>query len=182
MILEIVRYPNKILREKCADVVEFNDELKKLAEDMKETMAHTHAGIGLAANQVGHSIRMFLCELGEGPKAAIVTFVNALVEPAEANTQIVRSKEGCLSLPGVVGNLNCRYNSVVVEAFDVSGHPFQMNLSGRDAVVVQHEFDHTIGLTIFDRMPRVSRMLEAKRYEKRRREEKRQTALRTSRR
>lgn len=170
MSLDIVLWPNPILKKVCEPVVEFDASLEKLAAAMKETMLERR-GAGLAANQVGHSIRLFVAELGEGEKTYIQTFVNPVIEPDDG-APLVDSKEGCLSIPGLVARLKCRHQGVSVEAFDVSGRPFHMLLKNRDAVVVAHEQDHLEGRTLFDRMPRVSRMLETKRYAKRQRAQK----------
>ena len=144
--LRIVCYPDRVLKQSCAPVTEFNGDLGSLVEQMLELM-HEGRGIGLAGPQVGVLSRLFVCNVTGEPDDNLV-FVNPrfleLTGAAEAD-------EGCLSLPGV-GVTMRRAEQAIIEAQNVHGEPFQMTGQDLLARVWQHESDHLDGRLIVDHM------------------------------
>jgi len=144
----------KILRTVCAGVKKFDSGLKRLVQGMKEAMFGAD-GLGIAAPQVGVDARVFLVVLGYKSKnSKVVAMVNPeIVEFSEEKTM---HEEGCLSLPGVYGNVE-RAKSVKVRFMDVEGLRMEMNLEGLDARVVQHEMDHLNGVLFVDKVIEVKK-------------------------
>jgi peptide deformylase len=142
--LGIITAENPILRQKAKKIHHFDPSLQKLAEDMFETM-HAARGVGLAAPQIAKSIRIFVAEY-EDNKVAMV------------NPEIVKSEgellgtEGCLSIPGYVGENIRRAEKVVVKGLDVRGKPIKVKAEGWFARVLQHEIDHLDGILFLDRL------------------------------
>ncbi|MDQ2906529.1 MAG: peptide deformylase [Ktedonobacteraceae bacterium] len=145
-ILKIITSENPILRQKAKKVHRFDASLKKLVNDMFETM-HVAHGVGLAAPQLALSIRLFVAEFDED-KVAIF------------NPEIVKTEgellgtEGCLSIPGYVGDNIRRAEKVVVKGLNVNGKPIKITGEGWFARVLQHEIDHLDGVLFLDRLDR----------------------------
>ena len=147
--MEIVHYPHPALRFKSVDVQRIDGALRKTIRKMFDLMYDAN-GIGLAANQVGLPFRFFLVNLAaraDQPDEELV-FINPKIRKRKGS---VSGEEGCLSLPGLFGDVT-RFEEVVIEAFDLSGQPFEMELSELPARVVQHEADHLDGVIFPDRM------------------------------
>jgi peptide deformylase len=154
MPLKIYYYGHPILRKRCAPVKEITDEIRKLAQDMIDTMDENN-GIGLAAPQVGHSIRMFVLrnyifhEEGHWTLSEPQVYINPkLINPSE---QFVSDTEGCLSLPGLRLQVD-RPDKITVEAMDLDGNRFTEELEGYNARVRMHENDHINGVLFIDRV------------------------------
>lgn len=147
--LKIVEYPDPILRAKNKRIDAFDESLKKLVEEMFDVMYKTD-GIGLSAPQIGINVQLMVFNpvgvRGEGEE---IVLVNPSV--SRYSKKIVPFDEGCLSFPGITANLQ-RPESVKIDARDVTGARFTVNLSGLPARVFQHEFDHLQGILFFDRM------------------------------
>lgn len=145
-IHKVITAENPILRRKAKKVHRFDPSIAKLAEDMFETM-HAARGVGLAAPQIAQSIRIFVAEF-EDRKVAMV------------NPEIVKAKgevlgtEGCLSIPGYIGENIRRAEKVVVKGQDVHGKNIKVNAEGWFARVLQHEIDHLDGILFLDRLDR----------------------------
>lgn len=133
---------------------EINADLRRTVQEMFELMYEAN-GVGLAANQVALPLRLFVMNPLADPEQPDQEFVFI-------NPEIVRRKgseegeEGCLSLPGLYGPV-CRAEQIVVEAFDLKGQGFQMELSELPGRVVQHEYDHIDGVLFIDRMTEAAR-------------------------
>lgn len=141
MIRPIVKYGDPILTQKAEPVIEFNEELKQLIEDMYETM-YNAPGVGLAAPQIGISKRIFIMDCSsEKEKPKRVTFINPKIVSTEGSQT---GDEGCLSFPGIYFEVT-RPQHVVVEAQDVDGQKFTLNVSNLEARCVCHENDHLDG-------------------------------------
>lgn len=144
MILQIKKYPDPILRKKCQEVSEITDKVRKLIDDMIETM-YRHQGVGLAAPQVGVEKRIIVVDVGKGLKILI-------------NPKIIHSsgksigKEGCLSLPGLYLKIK-RAKEIVVEGLDKNGQTIKLKVRGFLARAIQHEIDHLNGILIINRLP-----------------------------
>lgn len=143
-IRKIITSENPILRQKAKKVHRFDPSLQKLVDDMFETM-HVSNGVGLAAPQIAQSIRVFVAEY-EGQKVALF---NPEIIKAEGEE---RGPEGCLSIPGYVGENICRATKVVVKGLDVRGKPIRVNAEGWFARILQHEIDHLDGILFLDRL------------------------------
>ncbi|XP_043704406.1 peptide deformylase 1B, chloroplastic/mitochondrial [Telopea speciosissima] len=147
--LKIVEYPDPILRARNKRIGTFDENLKKLVDEMFDVMYKTD-GIGLSAPQVGLNIRLMVFnpvgECGEGEE---IVLINPRVY--KYSKKMVLFNEGCLSFPGIYADVK-RPESVKVDARDITGARFSVNLSGLPARVFQHEFDHLEGTLFFDRM------------------------------
>ncbi len=154
MLLKIYYYGHPILRKRCEPVKEITDEIRKLARDMIETM-DKYDGIGLAAPQVGHPIRMFVLrnylftEEGHWTLSEPKVYINPkLTNPSE---DLVSDTEGCLSLPGLRLHVD-RPDKIVIEALDLEGKTFTESLEGYNARIRMHENDHINGVLFIDRV------------------------------
>lgn len=144
-MLEIVHYPDPILRRKAATVTAFDGTLRRLAADMHTTMAAAK-GVGLAAPQVGISLRLLVLN-PSGKSEDALTLVNPVLTLDRA-TEL--GDEGCLSFPGVWAEVS-RAVGIHVEAQDLTGAPLRLELRDYVARIVQHEFDHLEGILFVDR-------------------------------
>ena len=118
--LPIVIYPNPVLAVKCDPVTVFDDKLAQLAADMAETM-YAAPGVGLAAPQVGHPIRLITIDVSE-EKDQLLTLVNPVI--TSKSEEEVEYEEGCLSLPGIWDKV-VRPSEVTVRAQDLKGNFFE---------------------------------------------------------
>ncbi len=144
-IRKVLTEGDPALRKKARAVEKFDQRLKTLAEDMLETMRE-YNGIGLAAPQVGILRRIFVMNLG-GEEDEDTVVVNPIIIEAEGSCI---GEEGCLSLPGLVGNVE-RPERIVLEAQDLEGNTFVREYEGLAAVCVCHETDHLDGILYRDR-------------------------------
>lgn len=141
---KIITAENPILRQKAKKVHRFDQSLQKLVDDMFETMHEAH-GVGLAAPQIALSIRLFVAEY-EDHKVAVFNPEIVKAEGEEIGT------EGCLSIPGYVGENIRRAAKVLVKGQDVRGKPIRIPAEGWFARVLQHEIDHLDGVLFLDRL------------------------------
>ncbi len=157
-VREIKRMGHPVLRQVARPLTpqqRSSDALRQLVDDMVDTL-HAAGGIGLAAPQVGESLRLAIIEIpgggsryGEIPAMPLTVFVNPEVEildPAAAGYW-----EGCLSVPGLRGFVQ-RPQHIRVRAVDLQGQPLELELQGFLATVFQHEFDHLDGVLYVDRL------------------------------
>jgi peptide deformylase len=148
-----MRYdPDPILREKAKRIKTFDANLKKLVADMFETM-HENVGVGLAAPQIGQSIRLLVAELEPDPKEGERGFKVALCNPeiVKASEEMEDGPEGCLSIPGWVGEVP-RHTSITVKAQTPEGKEVRIKADHYFARVLQHEIDHLNGVLFTDRV------------------------------
>ncbi|MCL5795063.1 MAG: peptide deformylase [Patescibacteria group bacterium] len=157
--MKIIIEPNPILHKKCRKVARFDNELKKFAKAMAKTLDE-NAGIGLAAPQVGKSIRLVV--IGHKPEklaeiqkkddnqAAIAQMILANPKITKFSTETNITEEGCLSLPKIEIKIK-RANKVSVLAYDLEGNRLKIRAKGLLARVLQHEIDHLDGILITDR-------------------------------
>ncbi len=154
-VMKIVSLPDPVLRRKAHKVLEFNKDLDILVKDMIDTMRNA-PGVGLAAPQVGVSQRLIVIEYGddddeEAPKKLYVV-VNP--EVVTASEQIVNGVEACLSVPGLVGEVE-RYYGITVKGLNRKGKPVKIKAQGWLARIFQHEMDHLDGIVYTDRATEV---------------------------
>ncbi|HKK07606.1 MAG TPA: peptide deformylase [Gemmatimonadota bacterium] len=164
-VLGIRLLGDPVLREESEPVDSFDEELRALVRDMRETMYEAD-GIGLAAPQVGVPLRVFVFDVREGEGAAGV-LVNPVIEARSGTT---RSEEGCLSIPGI-SEIVERAESVVVTGRDADGEPVRIEADGRLAVCLQHETDHLDGVLFLDHLSPLKRRLALSRWSKREQED-----------
>ena len=155
--LEVLRYPNSILRKKCALIETIDGEVVQLARDMLETM-YEDKGIGLAAPQVGITRQLIVLDIGGGPLALI----NPKIIEAEG-TDIM--EEGCLCLPGINVDVE-RSARVRVTGLNPKGEEVDIDAEELLARALQHEIDHLSGTLIIDKVSKLKRDLLLKKYKK----------------
>lgn len=141
-ILEIVKDPAEILRKKAKSVTKVNAQVKKLLDDMVDTM-RAAPGVGLAGPQVGVSKRIIVVEFEED----VFQLLNPEIVKSEGWVQGV---EGCLSIPGMVGDVY-RFERVQVVAHDRNGSKVWIDAEGWLARILQHEIDHLDGIMYTDK-------------------------------
>ena len=144
MILEITKLGEDILRQKAQPVAEVNDEIRKLADDMIETMIEAN-GVGLAGPQVGKSLRIFVAMADDEVKRV---FINPQI--IKTSEEVGDYEEGCLSIPQVYETIT-RPVQVTVQALNEKGRPFTLEADGLLARIIQHEYDHLDGILYIDR-------------------------------
>ncbi len=159
-ILEILKFPDPRLRNHAKPVKEVDDAIRRLADDMLETM-YQAPGIGLAATQVGVAKQLIVVDISEEKNQPLV-LINPEVVEAEGEEE---REEGCLSVPGFYEKVK-RAGRVRVRALDRDGQPLDLDLDGLLAVCVQHEIDHLHGKLFVDYLSRLKRERIRKKLEK----------------
>jgi peptide deformylase len=149
-IREIVTLPDPILRRRARPVADFGPAFQELVDDMIETM-RLAPGVGLAAPQVGVPLQVFVAEWGddedeEAPKKTYV-FANPEIKRSSRDTEM--GVEGCLSIPGLVGEVE-RSLSVTIQGQNRRGQPLRVKANGWLARIFQHENDHLNGVLFID--------------------------------
>jgi len=161
-ILNILEFPDSRLRTVAKAVEHFDEQLKKLARDMTETMYTAH-GIGLAATQVNVHKRLLVLDVSENQDQPRVYINPQLIsQSGEQNCE-----EGCLSVPGIYAGVT-RAENIVVRAQDVDGNFFEEQHEGLQAVCIQHEMDHLLGKLFVDYLSPLKRNIIRKKLEKQR--------------
>lgn len=172
MIREILIWPDPILKKIATPVARVDDSVRRLLDDMAETM-YAADGVGLAAPQIGESLRCIVIDTSprqEGQK--LIHLVNPEIVKAEGSCT---ASEGCLSLPGEAEEVE-RAAKVWVRALDRSGKPFELECEGLLAVAAQHEIDHLNGILFVDHLSSLKRELIRRRMKKLKAERDTETA------
>jgi peptide deformylase len=149
---EIVTLGHPVLREKARKVVKFDDELKRLVDDMFETL-RAAPGVGLAAPQINVRERVIVVELPADEEENEPARHYAVINPeiVKESSEVEEGSEGCLSIPGFVGEVD-RHTMVVVRGQDVHGKQIRVRVYDYLARVFQHEIDHLNGVLFIDRV------------------------------
>ena len=160
MVLPIIGYGSKVLKTKAKEIPADYPELNKLISDMYETM-YDASGVGLAAPQIGKSIRLFLIDTspfdtdefeqnsGFEVKSVKKTFINpVMINESGENTSF---EEGCLSIPNIREHIN-RKSDITIRYQDENFNDHQETFSGILARVIQHEYDHLEGTLFTDKI------------------------------
>jgi len=158
--LEILEFPDPRLRTKAMPVAEVDDRIRKLCDDMLETM-YDAKGIGLAATQVNVHERVVVMDLSE-ERDSPQFFINPEIEPYG---ELVDGEEGCLSVPGYYDAVQ-RPERVRIKALGRDGLPFEIDAEGLLAICIQHECDHLAGKLFVDYLSPLKRTRVRKRLEK----------------
>jgi peptide deformylase len=143
-----------VLRQRAEPVAEVDAEVRRLVEDLFDTM-YASKGVGLAANQVGIARRVAVVDVGEESPEPIV-LINPVIVARGDTTDV--SEEGCLSIPEIFGDVE-RPTAVVIEALDREGTPYRLEATGYQARAIQHEIDHLDGVLFLDHLSAVKRGL-----------------------
>lgn len=166
MSLPIVIYGNPILRKKAEEVTDVNDDIRALAKEMFVTM-HEERGVGLAAEQVGRTERMFVIHIPpdsdidedgrrENPDVEMpLVFINPKITGHTDEVQV--GPEGCLSFPDIFANVE-RWYEIDAEYTDLDGQRQTVHATGLLARAIQHELDHLDGILLVDRMSHVKKV------------------------
>lgn len=140
-VMEIKKAGDKVLKEIAAPVVKIDRKIKQLLDNMAETM-YAADGVGLAAPQVGVSLRLVVIDVGEG----IIELINPEIIDCEGSET---GTEGCLSVPGMYGEVE-RHTAVTVKSLNRAGKIVQITGSGLLARALQHEIDHLNGILFIE--------------------------------
>ncbi len=166
MSLPICTYGNPVLRQKAVEVMNVNEDIRALAKEMFETM-YLEKGVGLAAEQVGRTERMFVIDIpaegdagedGERDNPTVempLVFINPKITGHTDDVQV--GPEGCLSFPEIFANVE-RWYEVDAEYIDLDGNPQTIHAKGLLARAIQHELDHLDGILLVDRMSHVKKV------------------------
>jgi len=160
--LTILEFPDPRLTTVASDVEVFDEALKRLVQDMTETM-YSAKGIGLAATQVNVHKRLLVLDVSENQDQPRV-YINPHILNSEGEQD---HEEGCLSVPGIYANVS-RAETITVKAQNLDGVSFEERLEGLHAVCVQHEMDHLIGRLFVDYLSPLKRNMVKKKLEKQR--------------
>ena len=150
-IMEIVTLPQAILRQKAHKVIDFGPGFQALVDDMVETMRQA-PGVGLAAPQVDESTRLIVIEYGDDENEETPPRLYVMTNPEITRTseEIELGNEGCLSIPGIQGEVE-RFYAVTVKGLNRQGKPMTVKAKGWLARIFQHEIDHLDGVLFVDR-------------------------------
>jgi peptide deformylase len=161
-LLEIKKYPDKILKKKAAAVENIDAQTQQLIDDMIETMKYAH-GVGLAANQVGISQQLCVIDVSEREeKVPLIVLLNPVIVE---KTGMIEAEEGCLSVPGYMTTIK-RPEKVFIRGVNREGKDMEIEAGGLLARALQHEIDHLEGLLLIDRMSPIRREFFKRRYKK----------------
>lgn len=162
-VLKICKYPDEVLLKKAEEVKDIDGNIKRLVDDMVETM-YKAPGIGLAANQVGVLKRIFVCDISSKEKSfPLIVVINPELSYSD---EMVESEEGCLSIPGCSIAIR-RAREILLKGYNLDGKPIEIQADGLLSRAIQHEYDHLNGVVLFDKISSFKREFHKKRYLKR---------------
>ena len=159
-LLTILHYPDPRLRQVAKPVATVDEEIRRLVDDMAETM-YAAPGIGLAAVQVNVALRVVVIDLSE-TRSALQVLINPEITEHDGKQVF---EEGCLSVPGIFGEVE-RAQHIRVRALNRDGKPFEMETQGLLATCIQHEIDHLDGKVFVDYLSRLKQSRIRKKIEK----------------
>ena len=162
-MLEITKLGHPVLRAKAEPIAQIDEPLRRLADDMLETM-YAHEGCGLAGNQVGVARRIIVIDTREAKKRPSILRIGGKSRPVHKHMPMVlinpvlkpgpgreSGSEACLSIPGVSGDVE-RPPMVRLKALDLDGQPVEFEAEGLLSRALQHEVDHLDGILFIDRL------------------------------
>ena len=163
-ILNIIKYPNKILKQVAKPIDTITEEIKLLGNNMLETM-YANKGIGLAGNQIGVLLRIIVIDLQEDEDEAYnpIIFINP--EIISSSDELAERDEGCLSLPKI-SSLVKRPAKIKISYLDINGEKKELEADNLLATCLQHEIDHLNGILFTDRISKLKRDIVLKKYKK----------------
>ena len=160
-VLRLHLLGSPLLRQKASPVATVDDAVRRLVDDLFETM-RAAKGVGLAANQVGVARRVAVVDVGESDPPPLV-LINPRIVSRSPETET--AEEGCLSIPEIFGDVT-RPLRVVVEALDQEGKRSRIEAHGYKARAIQHEIDHLDGILFLDHLSAVKRSLLLSKWKK----------------
>lgn len=150
--LPVLKYPHQILRTMSESVLKVDDGIRRIVNDMIETMYALPSCVGVAAPQVGYPLRIFVIDVSRkiGPKKnhELLAMINPVLIYAEGEKM---TKEGCLSIPDFLGNVK-RARNVIVRGLNPEGNEVEVLSQGLEAIAIQHEVDHLNGVLFIHRV------------------------------
>lgn len=169
-VLQVYEYPHPVLKKKAVKVEKVDDETRKFLDDMLETMYHA-LGVGLAAPQVGVSLRIVVIDIShdEEDRMEPLYLINPEIIWKSEEKNIC--EEGCLSVPDQKAEVE-RFAAVKIKYVDYHGQEKELLAEDFLAIAVQHELDHLDGILYIDRISRLKRQMLLKKLQKLREEEK----------
>lgn len=159
-LLQILHYPDPRLRNVAAPVTDVDDDIRRLIDDMFETM-YDAPGIGLAATQINVHKRILVADVSETHNEPVCLINPSIVESSGTE----QMEEGCLSVPGVFETVE-RADRIRVTGLDREAQPLELDVDGLLAVCVQHEIDHLDGKLFVDYLSQLKRSRIRKKLEK----------------
>ncbi len=163
MIFPIIAYGDPVLKKKAIEIRKDYPDLEKLIADMFETMYHSK-GVGLAAPQVGLSIRLFIADGAPFEEDEVIDFREVFINPTiqSEDGSLWKFNEGCLSIPNIREDVQ-RKDTLTILYFDENWNKKEKTFSGLAARIIQHEYDHLEGVLFTDRIsPLRKRLLKNK--------------------
>jgi len=154
--LGITKYGNAVLRKVAEPVTEINDEIRKIVDDMLDTLYASSDGVGIAAPQIGVSKRIIAIDTNSSD-ASVKPMVIVNPEIVERSGEI-KEQEGCLSVPEIRGDVK-RFERVVVEGIDLEGNKIRVEGTDLLSRVLQHEIDHINGKLFIDHLSKLKQQL-----------------------
>jgi len=166
-VRRILTEPDPVLRQKSEPVDKVDDSIRKLMDDMSETM-YSAPGIGLAAIQIGIPKRIIVLDVSKDPKKKEpIYFVNPEIISTSKNDAAY--EEGCLSVPGQFAEIN-RPDSCLIKYLDYNGNPKELKAEGLLATCIQHEIDHLEGILFIDYLSKLKKSMIVKKLSKQKKE------------
>jgi len=148
-VLKVLKYPHPILREKCEPVSAWDGHLQRLVDDMTETMYDSPGAVGLAASQIGETVRVVILDVTcRTTRDEYKVLINPTIVESSRKKQM---REGCLSFPEYLASVK-RATKLTFTAFDRDGALQTYTVHGLEAIAVQHEIDHLDGVLMIDRI------------------------------
>lgn len=164
-LLHVLQFPDPLLRNKAQPVAVVDDQIRKMVDDMFETM-YEQSGVGLAAIQVNIPQRIIVMDISEERNQPLCVINPEIV----AREGVQYESEGCLSFPGVFDKVE-RSAKIRLKALDREGQSYEMDAEGLLAVCIQHEMDHLDGILFIDHLSALKKERARKKLEKMRRRE-----------
>jgi len=159
-VREIITLPEPVLRKKARKISQYNNELQALIDDMVETM-RAAPGVGLAGPQINVPLRVIVVEFGDEEDEDIPPKLHIVVNPelSKFSQEMVSGTEGCLSIPGFLGEVE-RSKTITVKGYNRHGQPLKIKAKGWLARIFQHEVDHLDGILYIDRTDKIVEIQE----------------------
>lgn len=164
MIRAVLHLPNPVLATPCAPVGEIDERARQLARDLLDTMRGSGHSVGVAAPQIGVSLRAFCLDVTGHPKARSCHGELVLFDPVVVEAEMREvGREGCMSVPDLTGDV-ARATRLVVHGVDLAGEERTLEMDAFEARAAQHELDHLDGLLFLDRVVADDRVFRRRVY------------------
>jgi len=152
-VKDIVVYPDKRLKEVCKPIEKIDEDIVNKARDLLETMRFYSHSVGIASPQIGNLVRIIAVDASKNKKGQKINHGElVMLNPEILDWQsIIKTREGCMSVPDYTGNVN-RARKISVKYVDLEGNEQMFDTEGFEAVVIQHEIDHLDGILFIDRI------------------------------